>query len=368
MAAYLDEIARDRLPVEEIGFTGGEPFLNRDLPAMLRDALRPRPPRAGADQRHEADAQPRRARCWRCASEFGDRLTLRVSLDHHDADLHDLERQEGSFAGAGRPGVAGARGFPRPRRRPPRLRAARTRRRCATGFARLFAARGIPIDAADPVALMLFPEMDAGRDVPEITEACWGILGKSPDSVMCASTRMVVKRRGADAAGGARLHPAALRSAIRAGRDARRGVAAGAAEPPALRQVLRARRRRLLALTPPGATEAPGSRRLAAGVLRRKEHSCPVDPTSVARGALAGAVAGVFASYAMNRFQGLVSSLGDGSGGGGGEPSTVKAAERVVGRRVAPTARRRRAGNAVHYGFGTVLGATYGAAAEVEPG
>jgi hypothetical protein len=65
------------------------------------------------------------------------------------------------------------------------------------GFARLFAARGIPVDAMDPVALMLFPEMDAAADVPEITEACWGILGKSPDSLMCASARMVVKRRGA---------------------------------------------------------------------------------------------------------------------------------------------------------------------------
>lgn len=45
---------------------------------------------------------------------------------------------------------------------------------------------------------MLFPEMDAGADVPEITEACWGILGRQPDSVMCATARMVVKRRGAD--------------------------------------------------------------------------------------------------------------------------------------------------------------------------
>ena len=36
-------------------------------------------------------------------------------------------------------------------------------------------------------------------DVPEITEACWGILGKSPDSVMCATSRMVVKRKGARA-------------------------------------------------------------------------------------------------------------------------------------------------------------------------
>ena len=44
---------------------------------------------------------------------------------------------------------------------------------------------------------MLFPEMDAQRDVPEITTACWGILHKSPDDVMCASARMVVKRQGA---------------------------------------------------------------------------------------------------------------------------------------------------------------------------
>ena len=35
--------------------------------------------------------------------------------------------------------------------------------------------------------------------MPEITEACWGILGKSPDDVMCANSRMVVKFKGAAA-------------------------------------------------------------------------------------------------------------------------------------------------------------------------
>jgi hypothetical protein len=34
-------------------------------------------------------------------------------------------------------------------------------------------------------------------DVPEITEACWGILGKAPAAMMCASSRMIVKRKGA---------------------------------------------------------------------------------------------------------------------------------------------------------------------------
>ncbi|MEI7713571.1 MAG: radical SAM protein, partial [Rhodospirillales bacterium] len=67
------------------------------------------------------------------------------------------------------------------------------------GYSGLFAALGLRIDATDPVRLMLFPEMDPASDVPEITTACWNILHKSPDGVMCASARMVVKRKGAAA-------------------------------------------------------------------------------------------------------------------------------------------------------------------------
>jgi uncharacterized OB-fold protein len=53
------------------------------------------------------------------------------------------------------------------------------------------------VDADDAAALTVFPEMDDTADVTEITEACWGILDKSPDSVMCASSRMVVKYKRA---------------------------------------------------------------------------------------------------------------------------------------------------------------------------
>ena len=164
---------------------------------MLRDALR-RGHRALVLTNAMKPMRNHAAALLALRAEFGDRLTLRVSLDHHDADLHDLERQEGSFAAAldglrwlahegFRVHVAGRADFGREGEAAMRA-----------GFGRLFAENAIPIDAADPVELMLFPEMDAARDVPEITEACWGILGKSPDSVMCASTRMVVKRRGAE--------------------------------------------------------------------------------------------------------------------------------------------------------------------------
>lgn len=39
--------------------------------------------------------------------------------------------------------------------------------------------------------------MDETVDVPEITTACWDILNKSPDDVMCASSRMIVRHKGA---------------------------------------------------------------------------------------------------------------------------------------------------------------------------
>jgi hypothetical protein len=67
------------------------------------------------------------------------------------------------------------------------------------GYAALSAERGWDIDAYDPVKLVLFPEMDLRADVPEITESCWGVLHKNPNDVMCASSRMVVKRKGAAA-------------------------------------------------------------------------------------------------------------------------------------------------------------------------
>jgi hypothetical protein len=61
----------------------------------------------------------------------------------------------------------------------------------------LFDQHGFDIDAFDPAMTVLFPEMDETVDVPEITTACWDILNKSPDSMMCASSRMLVRRKGA---------------------------------------------------------------------------------------------------------------------------------------------------------------------------
>ena len=196
VATCLDEAAAIGAPLTEVGFTGGEPFLNRDLPAMLHDVLR-RGLSALVLTNAMKPMMNQAAALRGLQAAFGDRLTLRVSLDHHEAALHDLERGDGTFAKTieglawlARHGfhihVAGRLAF-----------GAGEEAAMRAGYAALFTAHGIPVDAADPVALMLFPEMDAAADVPEITTACCGILRKSPDSLMCASARMVVKRRGA---------------------------------------------------------------------------------------------------------------------------------------------------------------------------
>ena len=63
-------------------------------------------------------------------------------------------------------------------------------------YAALFEREGIHVDARDPARLVLFPEMDESKDIAEITTACWSILDKSPADVMCATSRMVVHRKG----------------------------------------------------------------------------------------------------------------------------------------------------------------------------
>ena len=194
VAAYLDEIEQLQLGTKVIGFTGGEPFLNPQLPQILEDVLS-RGFQALVLTNAMKPMRNRRDTLLRLKEQYGDALSLRVSLDHYDADLHELERGPRSFA----PTVEGLvflamNGFSITVAG--RLFSGEGESVVRTGFARLFAERGIALDALSPHDLILFPEMNTGADVPEITTACWSLLDISPSSVMCATSRMVVKRKG----------------------------------------------------------------------------------------------------------------------------------------------------------------------------
>jgi organic radical activating enzyme len=188
--AYLHEA--ERLGTRKVGFTGGEPFMNRDMIGMMRSALA-----RGFEVLVLTNAMRPMRRFQRelmeMVRDYGDRLTMRVSVDHHSRAVHEAERGAGTWdkvidglkwlSNEGfRLAVAGRKLV---HEREDEARAA---------YGRLFHALGVKIHAG----LVLFPEMDAAADVPEITEACWGILDVSPSAMMCASSRMVVKRKGAE--------------------------------------------------------------------------------------------------------------------------------------------------------------------------
>ena len=197
--AFLDEIVRDDLGTREIGFTGGEPFMNPDILVMLGDALA-----RGFDVLVLTNAmqplqRPKIKRGLLALREaHGAHVKIRVSLDHYTAELHEAERGPKTFQRTlvGLDWLA-ANGFD----------LAIAGRTCwheldaesRDGYRALIVARGWPIDVEDPKRLMLLPEMDGRDDVPEISTACWDILGKRPQDQMCASSRMVVKRKGASA-------------------------------------------------------------------------------------------------------------------------------------------------------------------------
>ncbi len=193
---YLDEIRRDGWATREIGITGGEPFMNPEIIDIIEASLS-----CGFEVLVLTNGMRPMMKLQdgllRLNETYGQRLKIRVSIDHYTPALHELERGEHSWERT-LPGlkwlsehgfhinVAG------------RTLWAESEDTLRAGYAKLFAAEEIHVNADDHGALVLFPEMDETIDVPEITTACWDILGVNPDDVMCATSRMVVKCKGAD--------------------------------------------------------------------------------------------------------------------------------------------------------------------------
>lgn len=194
--SFLDEIRDNNIAVSEIGLTGGEPFMNPDIIKImsitldrgfkllvLTNAMRPM-------MRHQ-DA------LFALREKFGDQLSIRVSTDHYSKEIHQKERGDRSWD----PMMYGLtwlsdNGFDV-------HVAGRTfthedDEELRSGYKRLFEEKNIKINADDPHVLILFPEMNEQEDVVEITTACWNILDVNPDNMMCATSRMVVKHKGAE--------------------------------------------------------------------------------------------------------------------------------------------------------------------------
>jgi putative membrane protein len=103
---------------------------------------------------------------------------------------------------------------------------------------------------------------------------------------------------------------------------------------------------------------------------------------NILKGMLAGAVGGLVASWTMNEFQkawaaaekqitsGKQGQQGDQKGGEDAEDATMKTADRIselLQSRHLTRDEKKKAGPVVHYAFGAIMGAVYGASVEVNP-
>jgi pyruvate-formate lyase-activating enzyme len=196
VARFLDEAEADAYGLEEVGFTGGEPFMNPELPGMLEDVMG-RGWRTLVLTNAMKPMQKRSADLLSLQRRHADRLRVRVSLDHYTKDGHEAMRGRRSWE----PAVAGLKwlhgqGFHVSVAS--RTVGGESATSLRDGYRALFEDIGVQIPVDDPARLVLFPEMDAAGHVPEISESCWAKLQVEPASMMCASSRMVVKRRGTD--------------------------------------------------------------------------------------------------------------------------------------------------------------------------
>lgn len=191
-AVRLVDQARE-IGVKQVSFTGGEPFCNKDLIAMLDHALNRLPVLVLTNgttpllQRLD-EIRPLKSRNFP--------LKFRISLDYPDSERHEANRGIGNFAKALRAmRLLAQAGFP--------VRAARFRNdgentaEVERRYREMFIDNGIP-EETGVVSFPFLPLPGASSNATEITEDC---IRKHCDkskieTFMCCYSKMAVKRNG----------------------------------------------------------------------------------------------------------------------------------------------------------------------------
>ena len=188
---FMNEAKEEGLNLLEIGFTSGEPFLNKDFPKMLNHSVQ-----QDVEVLVLTNAmKPMLNKRSEILNLNKDKLTFRVSIDHVDQKKHEKIRGKNSY----KPMIEGVKWLRDNNFKmslATRLMWGESEEHTRKAFKAFVLKHGLKIDANSSKDLVTFAEMDVKQDTPEITTDCWKILNKKPNSVMCSSSRMVVKKKG----------------------------------------------------------------------------------------------------------------------------------------------------------------------------
>ena len=188
---FIDEAIEKNLGTEEIGFTGGEPFMNKDIIKMIEYSLS-----KGLKTLVLSNAmKPMLNRVEEIKKINHKNLTVRVSIDHYEKSKHEeirgkntydimmkglkwLDENDFNYALA------------------TRLLWNETEEELRKNFGIFVKNNHLKLNTNSKQELVTFAEMDESVDTPEITTSCWDILKKDPKDIMCSSSRMIVRKKG----------------------------------------------------------------------------------------------------------------------------------------------------------------------------
>jgi sulfatase maturation enzyme AslB (radical SAM superfamily) len=188
---FIDEAIDNNLKTKEIGFTGGEPFMNKDILKMVDYAL---------EKKFKVlilsnAMKPMLNKKEELLKLRHPNLTIRVSIDHYNKTKHEEVRGKGTYEVM----MKGLNWLSKNNFNfalATRLLWDESENNLRQNFQEFINTYQLNLDAFSKQQLVTFAEMDEKVDTPEITTDCWGILNKDPNDIMCSWSRMVVKKKG----------------------------------------------------------------------------------------------------------------------------------------------------------------------------
>ena len=187
---FIDEAIDKKLGTKEIGFTGGEPFMNKDVLKMIEYSLS-----KNFKVLVLSNAmKPMLNRKEDLLKINHQDLTIRVSIDHYQKEKHEEIRGKNTF-NVMMEGLKWLNQNNFNYALATRLLWGEQEDQLRDNFNLFIDKNNLKLDAKSKEQLVTFAEMDEKVDTPEITTACWNLLGKNPDDIMCSSSRMVVKKK-----------------------------------------------------------------------------------------------------------------------------------------------------------------------------
>ena len=188
--SFIDEALDKNLGTNEIGFTGGEPFMNKDIMKMIDYSLN-----KNFKVLVLSNAmKPMLNRTNELIKLNHLNLTLRVSIDHYQKEKHEEIRGKKTYDVM----LQGLKWLNENNFNytlATRLLWDEKEEDLRKNFGAFIKNNNLRLDTNSPKQLVTFAEMDEKMDTPEITTSCWDILKKDPNDVMCSWSRMVVRKK-----------------------------------------------------------------------------------------------------------------------------------------------------------------------------